>query len=373
MNYQTLLPLVCVSLLQACGPNPSAVSQSPPLGVQQSATAQPSSSTDNDTQVVASQAKASPDAFGLAENMTYGEARQKLIDQGWIPHTQGDPPNLRDGTVKALFNRGYEEVKDCSGTGLGPCRFEFTNKAGEILVVSTISQGKRGPDRFVWRWFIESQNPSSTAPSPSASLPFVGKRYFNFLGGSGTGHTITIDGTGKTIIELHGSQQSSVLYRGPFRERMSYESGGGITIKDGYAIQCDGSSSAPSTEGAPPCKVKLYEATPNETAAIDREQAIERIANLPEVVAWKQYIAKQSDEKVKSSLMPQGDHPVTIAGKQYWKISFNESQPTHHHRWQTFLVRVDGAEILVDDVNGGDYLDLETWRSKAKPMDRIKP
>jgi hypothetical protein len=56
---------------------------------------------------------------------------------------------------QALFKQGYEEVKDCSGTGLGPCRFEFTNQAGEMLVVSTISQGQTGPDRFVWRWFIE--------------------------------------------------------------------------------------------------------------------------------------------------------------------------------------------------------------------------
>jgi hypothetical protein len=271
MTYQKLLPLALIGLIQACGPNPPAVSQSSPGGpppAAVAAAAQPSGPIDKDTQTVASQPKASGDAFGLAENMTYTEARQKLIDQGWTPHTQGDPPNLRDQTVKFLFDRGYEEVKDCSGTGLGPCRFEFTNKAREILVISTISQGKRGPDRFVWRWFIEPQNSRSTAPSPSAHLPFVGKRAFNFLGGSGTGHTITIDRTGNTVIELNGTMSRSVLYRGPFREQMFYEGGGGVTIKDSYAIQCDRSSSDPSTEGAPPCKVKLYEVTaPNEPAA----------------------------------------------------------------------------------------------------------
>jgi hypothetical protein len=93
--------------------------------------------------------------FGLEEKMPYAKARQKLIDQGWMPHVKGTPPNLRDKTVKALFKQGYEEVKDCSGTGLGPCRFEFINQAGEMLVVSTISQGQNGPDRFVWRWSIE--------------------------------------------------------------------------------------------------------------------------------------------------------------------------------------------------------------------------
>jgi hypothetical protein len=93
--------------------------------------------------------------FGLEENMPYAKARQKLIDQGWTPNVKGTPPNLRNQTVKALFKQGYKEVKDCSGTGLGPCRFEFTNKTGKMLVVSTIAQGQNGPDRFVLRWFIE--------------------------------------------------------------------------------------------------------------------------------------------------------------------------------------------------------------------------
>ncbi len=93
--------------------------------------------------------------FGLAESMLYAEARQTLIKQGWTPNVKGTPPNLQNQTVKALFKQGYKEVKDCSSTGLGPCRFEFTNKAGKVLVVSTVAQGQNAPDRSVLNWFVE--------------------------------------------------------------------------------------------------------------------------------------------------------------------------------------------------------------------------
>ncbi len=95
--------------------------------------------------------------LGLTENMPYSEARQKLIDQGWQPHTQGDPPNRREQVVRMLLERGYVEVKDCSGTGQAPCRFEFVNNDGELLVVSTIPQDNLNAERVVWRWFIEAK------------------------------------------------------------------------------------------------------------------------------------------------------------------------------------------------------------------------
>ncbi|MEM8531022.1 MAG: hypothetical protein AAGF95_09275 [Chloroflexota bacterium] len=94
--------------------------------------------------------------FGLQEGMLYAEAREVLIEQGWEPHTQGAEPNLNDATVSELFDLGYEEIKDCSGTGVGPCRFEFMNDAGELLVVSTAKMGaSSNQDRVIWSWFIE--------------------------------------------------------------------------------------------------------------------------------------------------------------------------------------------------------------------------
>lgn len=91
-------------------------------------------------------------------------------------------------------------------------------------------------------------------PAPQISnLPFVGKRFFNFLGGSGTGYSITIEVSGNTVIQQHGTMNSSTVYQGPFQETME-----GITIKDGYASTCDRQES--TSEGEPvPCKTKLYE------------------------------------------------------------------------------------------------------------------
>ncbi|HEY9748340.1 MAG TPA: hypothetical protein V6C63_06670 [Allocoleopsis sp.] len=97
------------------------------------------------------------DQFGLEENIPYREARSRLIQQGWQPNVQGDPPDLNDASVRELVDLGYEEVKACSGTGLGPCRFEFTNAKGQLLVVSAITQGASNRERVVWRWFIEEK------------------------------------------------------------------------------------------------------------------------------------------------------------------------------------------------------------------------
>ena len=108
------------------------------------------------------------DQFGLQEGMLYVEAREVLIEQGWEPHTQGAEPNLNDATVSELFDLGYEEVKDCSGTGVGPCRFEFMNEAGALLVVSTAKMGaSSNQDRVIWSWFIEESIDATQQDSSS--------------------------------------------------------------------------------------------------------------------------------------------------------------------------------------------------------------
>ena len=81
------------------------------------------------TSTINRQIKQASDRFGLQEGMPYQKAREILIQKGWQPHLLGDAPNLNDISVRELFELGYQEVKDCSGTGLGPCRFEFTNAA----------------------------------------------------------------------------------------------------------------------------------------------------------------------------------------------------------------------------------------------------
>ncbi len=180
----------------------------------------------------------------LKKEMTYEVARQLIINAGWQPlFTTTDNPH--DGT-KSRRDRGYNEVTSCSGTGMGFCRFEFTGAGDRKLVIVT-----GGRESTVQKWWEEKVD--RTPPAKQSNLPFVGRRAFNFLGGSGTGYSITIESNGNTIIQLHGTMSSSTVYQGPFQETME-----GIKIKDGYADTCD--QQRFTTEGEPiRCRTELYE------------------------------------------------------------------------------------------------------------------
>jgi hypothetical protein len=189
----------------------------------------------------------------LEKGMSYEQARQLVIDAGWQPlMTTTDNPN--DGT-KFLRDRGFNEVSSCSGTGMGFCRFEFTGSGNQKFVVVT-----GGRESSVQKWFEETAEPPAAPENntETSNLPFVGKRFFNFLGGSGTGYTITIGADGDTVIQQHGTMNHSTVYEGPFQETMTIQTGQSITIKDGYADSCGEPSKNPEGESAP-CRAKLYE------------------------------------------------------------------------------------------------------------------
>jgi len=108
-------------------------------------------------------------------------------------------------------------------------------------------------------------------------------------------------------------------------------------------------------------------------AIITSVQATEIIWKLPEVKAWSAYILKKTDGKIRPALMVEPEEPVEIEGKRYWSVGFFENQPEKYLRWETFLVRVDGKVILVQDaIGGGDPLTLKQWREQEKPMDRVR-
>ncbi|MEG5106574.1 hypothetical protein QUB32_07840 [Microcoleus sp. AT8-A4] len=123
-----------------------------------------------------------PKKIPLQQGMPYKEARQILIKQGWQPSLQSQP-NLRDRSVKELFDLGYKEIKDCSGTGEGPCRFEFINQQGELLVIVATTRGSENTKRFVRNWWIEKKTDSNQQKS-SSNIIQEG-RYW--LGGSAQG------------------------------------------------------------------------------------------------------------------------------------------------------------------------------------------
>lgn len=102
-----------------------------------------------------------PQEVPLKKGMPYKDARQIIIKKGWQPNLQGTPSNLENRSVKELFDLGYEEIKDCSGTGEGPCRFEFINKKAEVLVVVATTMGAKSTERFVRNWWIEKKTNSN--------------------------------------------------------------------------------------------------------------------------------------------------------------------------------------------------------------------
>ncbi|WP_253274481.1 hypothetical protein [Nostoc sp. PCC 7107] len=183
----------------------------------------------------------------LKEGMPYQQARELVIQQGWRPNLQGDAPNLRDNSVKELFDFGYKEVKDCSGTGVGACLFEFSNQAGELLSISATIADRSNTERVVWRWSIEKQTNISQQTLPSADSekpPFIGTRLFNFLGGSGTGQSIAIAPDETTIVKLNGTFESSIQYNGKFSNPIMLQDGSGLGLlfKDGkiYSLLSNG-------------------------------------------------------------------------------------------------------------------------------------
>lgn len=110
------------------------------------------------------------------------------------------------------------------------------------------------------------------------------------------------------------------------------------------------------------------EAIPSEFTA---DNAVALIFELPEVKVWSDYIDQKSQGKVHAAILNTSTEPQYLDGKQYWSVDFFESQETHMHRWESFWVRIDGEEILVDDLADGP-ISLQEWRDQKKPLERIK-
>ena len=95
------------------------------------------------------------------------------------------------------------------------------------------------------------------------SLPFIGKRFFNFAGGSGTEYTIIIHPNGGTKVELHGTSDSSTEFEGIFSNPLPLANRfNSLLIKDDriyllennkILIDCKGDGSV--------CSSALYEST----------------------------------------------------------------------------------------------------------------
>jgi hypothetical protein len=132
------------------------------------------------------------------------------------------------------------------------------------------------------------------------------------------------------------------------------------------------SGSCPELAAATPVVSQRTVAARQVPAGITATEAIGIVRDLPEARAWSTFISEQSKGGAHAAMMVEPQQPKEMEGKYYWSVNFYENQPTHFHRWQTFMVRLDGKEILVDDVVSGEYRHLKEWRIIDKPMDRVR-
>ena len=91
----------------------------------------------------------------LKQGMSYAQARKTLLSSGWqaVAHS---PNRDRSGAMNYLINKlGYNEVETCSGTGMGFCRFSFTNANGQKLAVVTVNN-QPGQKPKLQRWWIDT-------------------------------------------------------------------------------------------------------------------------------------------------------------------------------------------------------------------------
>ena len=70
------------------------------------------------------------------KRQAYGQARASLLKLGWKPATKKiDPDN--DCSKFDDRCREYPEADSCSGSGEGPCRFDWIGPQGSLVAVYT--------------------------------------------------------------------------------------------------------------------------------------------------------------------------------------------------------------------------------------------
>lgn len=86
--------------------------------------------------------------------------------------------------------------------------------------------------------------------------------------------------------------------------------------------------------------------------------------NVPEIDAFQQQIDKSSHGQVKLMMKFDGvpDQKSTDPYHDYYIVYVGEDHTDHTVRWNTFYVKSDLSQILVEDIMSGDIVTLEQWR-----------
>jgi hypothetical protein len=101
-----------------------------------------------------------------------------------------------------------------------------------------------------------------------------------------------------------------------------------------------------------------------------KAEARAALAALPELQAWSEHLETTSGGTIRGALIEYGPTPKVIGAHSYWQFSYVENTPDAAHRWDSFLVGQDTAEILVEDDEAGQPVSLEQWRKEKQPLTR---
>lgn len=106
-----------------------------------------------------------------AEN-TYTNERKALITAGWQPVPTAswrDKDAKFFGQALYFWDKGFEEVIDCAGTGLAPCHFQFRDVYGNKLIVAT--SGEEIPDKKLFARVVSFYFDCTDSPNPRRDKP----------------------------------------------------------------------------------------------------------------------------------------------------------------------------------------------------------
>ncbi len=95
--------------------------------------------------------------------LAYDEARGMLIQAGWQPYlnhwSKASEPDMTYGNGLYFWSKGFHEIQNACGTGLGQCTFAFKDVYGTLLIVVTAGEADEelNSTPCVWSWRIEPE------------------------------------------------------------------------------------------------------------------------------------------------------------------------------------------------------------------------
>jgi hypothetical protein len=97
-------------------------------------------------------------------SLTYDDARHSLLEAGWQPHRQhwshAAEPDMQYGNGLHFWEKGFHEIINASGTGLGHCTFGFVDVYRNKLIVVTAGEVCEAENctAYVWNWYLHRES-----------------------------------------------------------------------------------------------------------------------------------------------------------------------------------------------------------------------